>query len=126
MDFLPVEAVNAMEDFRIVKDSVSEDELEKMIKGLNVDQKRIFDTICRALLDTNAILRLFVSGTGGTGKSFLITRYQHFLKRHPEISIREPEGVNNARAAVTETRIRSWFKELREYVASINALDIPI
>ncbi|CAG5027402.1 unnamed protein product [Parnassius apollo] len=51
LDFLPVETVNAMKDFRNVKDLVSENELEQMIEGLNVDQKRIFDKICKTLLD---------------------------------------------------------------------------
>lgn len=37
LDFLPIEAVNAMEDFRNAKDLVSEDELKQMIEGLNVD-----------------------------------------------------------------------------------------
>ncbi|XP_064292277.1 uncharacterized protein LOC135309805 [Plodia interpunctella] len=52
------------------------------------------------------------------------TWYQKFLKRHPEISIREPEGINNARAAITENRIRHWFKDLRNYIMSIDAMDI--
>lgn len=52
------------------------------------------------------------------------TWYQKFLKRHPQISIREPEGINNARAAITENRIRIWFKELQEYIKSIDAIDI--
>ncbi|XP_050681505.1 uncharacterized protein LOC126976946 [Leptidea sinapis] len=52
------------------------------------------------------------------------TWYQKFLKRHPQISIREPEGINNARAVLTEKRIRCWFKDLREFIESIDAMDI--
>lgn len=50
------------------------------------------------------------------------TWYQSFLRRHREI--REAKGINSARAAVTETRERLWIKDLREYIKSIDALDI--
>ncbi|XP_045763660.1 ATP-dependent DNA helicase PIF1-like [Maniola jurtina] len=44
LEFMPIEAENAMQDFRNAKALVSEDKLEEMIQGLNVDQKQIFDT----------------------------------------------------------------------------------
>lgn len=40
--------------------------------------------------------------------------YQNFLKRHPIISLREAEGINKARAVVTEESIRRWFFNLEE------------
>lgn len=57
-----------MEDFRNAKDLVSENELEEMIEGLNLDQKGIFEKICKNLLDESKTLRIFVSGTADTGK----------------------------------------------------------
>lgn len=40
-----------------------------------------------------------------------------FLQRHPDLSIRKPEGVTNASANVTEYDIRKWFKEVKEILA---------
>ena len=50
--------------------------------------------------------------------------FRAFLKRHSSISIRKPERVSKARAAITETEIRKWFNLLRENLREINALDI--
>lgn len=49
---------------------------------------------------------------------------KNFLKRHPEISQREAEGINKAKALVIEEYIRSWFRTLRKYLEDNNALDI--
>jgi hypothetical protein len=52
--------------------------------------------------------------------------YTNFLRRHPEISVREPEGINKARAVVTEQSIRFWFSELQNFLEENNILDIVI
>jgi len=95
LDFLPVEAVNAMEDFRNAKDFLSEDELDQMIERLNVDQKRIFDKICKTLLNESTILRIFVSGTGGTGKSYLINTIKNWVKTgmNKLVAVAAPTGI---------------------------------
>ncbi|XP_025266373.1 uncharacterized protein LOC105249112, partial [Camponotus floridanus] len=46
---------------------------------LNEDQKRVFDRVCQVLQNKNQILRLYVSGEGGTGKSFLIETIKHWI-----------------------------------------------
>ncbi|XP_074035868.1 uncharacterized protein [Leptinotarsa decemlineata] len=50
--------------------------------------------------------------------------YGNFLKRHPEISLREAEGINKARAIVTEESIRSWFRELKTFLTNNGWMDI--
>lgn len=95
LEFVPIEAQNAMEDFRNAKENVSDEEIEKMIKGLNADQKRIFDDITNSLVDKKAILRLFVSGTGGTGKSYLISTIKSWVCKHLNklVAIAAPTGI---------------------------------
>ena len=46
------------------------------------------------------------------------TRYRNFMRRHPEIAIREPENVTAVRACVTEGAIRGWFQKARSYLSS--------
>nr|CAH7712633.1 unnamed protein product [Callosobruchus chinensis] len=50
--------------------------------------------------------------------------YLGFLKRHPEISLREAEAINKARAAVTEESIRKWFSELQLFLMSNNLMEV--
>ena len=70
-----MEAVADIADMHINVPNLTLEQREAMLK---VDQKRIFDKIkshesSRLLrLDTIKPLRMFISGVGGTGKSFLI------------------------------------------------------
>ncbi|KAG5883640.1 hypothetical protein JTB14_025143 [Gonioctena quinquepunctata] len=52
--------------------------------------------------------------------------YKNFLKRHPEISLREAKTVNRARAIITEQYIRTWFRDLKEYLETNKINDIMI
>ncbi|KAJ0170056.1 hypothetical protein K1T71_014662 [Dendrolimus kikuchii] len=85
--------------------------------GFPINKSDLMESVAKIIRDTG-IKNPFKDGMPGN------TWYQSFLKRHPDISIREPEGINNARAVVTETRIRLWFQDLKEYIKSLNALDI--
>ncbi|KAJ8939849.1 hypothetical protein NQ318_011857 [Aromia moschata] len=42
------------------------------------------------------------------------TWYGNFMKRHPELSHKQSEYLNKARATVTEDKIRGWFKKTLE------------
>ena len=46
------------------------------------------------------------------------TWYRSFLKRHPDIFVREPEGVSGIRAVVTEASIRKWFDTAKSYLSN--------
>lgn len=52
------------------------------------------------------------------------TWYAAFLKRHPELSLRTPQGISKGRAIVTEESIRLWFRDLESYLESQNASDV--
>lgn len=41
-----------------------------------------------------------------------------FLKRHPDISIRTPEGVSSSSSKVSEKDIRKWFENIKTYLVS--------
>jgi len=95
LDFLTVEAVNAMEDFRNAKDLLSEDEFEQLIEGLNVDQKRIFNKICKTLINEFTVLRIFINGKGGTRKSCLINTIKNWVKKRMKklVAVAAPTGI---------------------------------
>ena len=46
------------------------------------------------------------------------TWYRSFMHRHPEIVVREPEGVTAVRATVTEESIRKWFEKTKDYLSN--------
>lgn len=50
--------------------------------------------------------------------------YEGFMKRHPEISARMAQNLTNARASVTETKIKRWFSEISQYLTNENIKDI--
>lgn len=47
-----------------------------------------------------------------------------FLKRHPEITFRTAEGVTSASANVAEKDIKSWFRQIYNYLEEENYSDI--
>ncbi|KAJ8909242.1 hypothetical protein NQ315_017218 [Exocentrus adspersus] len=54
--------------------------------------------------------------------------YKAFLRRHPELAVRTPEGVTAASANVSEKDIRCWFQQIGDYIVSKgyqNVLDDP-
>ena len=50
--------------------------------------------------------------------------YNGFLRRHPEIACRTPEGVTAASACVSEENIRGWFKSVEDILKEENVFDI--
>lgn len=95
LDFEPVEAINAMDDFRQVRDNISSSELDTLISKLNSDQLRVFQNVTLKLGENTSILRHFVSGTGGTGKSFLINTIKHWVatRLHKLVAVGAPTGI---------------------------------
>lgn len=102
IDRIVREVEHAMDDFEAMVQHDSEEDLESMISKLNSDQKRVFDHVTQALkeqvenpCESHDLLRLFVTGEGGTGKSFLIAvikKYTHeALGKYTAVSA--PTGV---------------------------------
>ncbi|XP_020296543.1 uncharacterized protein LOC109861344 [Pseudomyrmex gracilis] len=47
-----------------------------------------------------------------------------FLQRHPDLSIRQSEGISKGRAVITEESLRKWFKDLKSYLKENNLEDV--
>jgi len=51
-----------------------------MVLKLNADQRRVFDRVTNTIMSGKSLLRLYISGEGGTGKSFVIKTIKCWLK----------------------------------------------
>ena len=91
-----IEAGEAMQDFRDLGDKIDEKiDVSEMITKLNSDQKRVFDRVIDTVRLRNSILRLYVSGEGGTGKSFLIKTIKCWIKQNlnKDTALAAPTGI---------------------------------
>ncbi|KAL6433602.1 hypothetical protein ACFW04_006589 [Cataglyphis niger] len=79
-----IQADKAMQDFKDFGNKmIREIDVSKMITKLNTDKKRVFDRVINTVnSDDKSILRLYVSGEGGTGKSFLIKTIKCCIKQN--------------------------------------------
>ncbi|XP_037034396.1 tigger transposable element-derived protein 6-like [Bradysia coprophila] len=50
--------------------------------------------------------------------------YEAFTRRHPLIIKKQCQNLTAARASVTEEGLRSWFEEVRQYLANTGNVDI--
>jgi len=69
-----------MQDFRDLEKIDEKIDVSEMIAKLNMGQRRVFDRVIDIVSSVNSILRLYVSGEDGTGKSFLIKTYKDKTK----------------------------------------------
>ncbi|XP_029160319.1 serrate RNA effector molecule homolog, partial [Nylanderia fulva] len=91
-----IEAGEAMQDFKDLGDrAIQEIDVSDMIVKLNTDQKRVFDKVTNAIESDKSILRLYVSGEGGTGKSFLIKTIKCWIKQNlnKDTAVTAPTGI---------------------------------
>ena len=96
------EAEKAMAEVRVVvqnaKCNISLDDVNLKISKLNVDQVRIYDKVKNGVESKSGDnLRLFVSGFGGTGKSFLINTIAEYMhcqdKENITVQVTAPTGL---------------------------------
>ncbi|KAL7290835.1 hypothetical protein TKK_0015571 [Trichogramma kaykai] len=96
-DCVAIETEMAMKDFQDIAANVIMDpkDLENSISRLNVDQSRVFSKITTTIQSSNKILRYFVSGPGGTGKSFVIDTLIQWNKimRGKLTAVTAPTGI---------------------------------
>ena len=92
-----------MEEFNEIFKKISINNVDTMISNLNLDQLKVFKTVTRSIkaqisdaADVNAhTVRLFVSGCGGTGKSFLIKTIREWILNatNKGVAIVAPTGI---------------------------------
>jgi hypothetical protein len=78
----PLEAAAAMQELRAAMQLTAEESLEQNLDKMNVDQYRIFERLANHLSASNTQLLMFISGAGGTGKSFLINTLKIWAKQY--------------------------------------------
>lgn len=105
-----------------VLSSEEEDMLEKWIidkakLGFPINSEDVKDSVHKVLLDSK---RDNPFKDSRPGKKWM----NLFLQRHPNIVKCRAEMLSKARASVTETNIRVWFKEVRNYLKEQNCEDI--
>ena len=90
-----IQAGEAMQDFKDLGGHEEEIDISEMISKLNADQKRVFDRVINTVSDKKSLLRLYVSGEGGTGKSFLIKTIKCWIKQNlnKDTAIAAPTGI---------------------------------
>lgn len=95
LDFEAREAVNAMDDFNNMNNDRDENNLDELISKLNKDQKSVFDMVTETMSNESEILRCFISGTGGTGKSFIIKILKVWVQKHlnKKVAVAAPTGI---------------------------------
>lgn len=97
------EAQEAMADFEAALMDNDDADVNEMIENLNEDQLRIFDRIKNhvhtqcTLSQTENVqpLRMFISGCGGTGKSYLIKTIKTWVcsATHKHVAVTAPTGI---------------------------------
>lgn len=95
------------------------DEEQLIVKWITECQRKGFprrlndvQTSVKNFLDKSPRENPFVNNYPGEGW------YKAFLRRHPEVSIRTPEGVSAASSKVSEKDIRKWFENIYEYLTT--------
>lgn len=94
-EFHNIEAAGAMNEFRNVLANENED-LHTLLDKMNADQLRVFNYVTNTLQSPDLILRHFVSGVGGTGKSFLIKILKSWVVEtlNKEVAVCAPTGIS--------------------------------
>ncbi|KAG8173513.1 hypothetical protein JTE90_022463, partial [Oedothorax gibbosus] len=89
-----IEAAGAMVEFR---DALANEKENSAVlaDSMNTDQKRVFEYVTNKLTGNDGVLRHFVSGVGGTGKSFLIRVLKSWVKKNlkKEVAVCAPTGI---------------------------------
>lgn len=94
---------DAVDDMRacLDVDIISDNDIQQMVGTLNADQSRVFTNIQTTLLQqtnqdpTVKMLRMFISGVGGTGKSYLIKVIRQWVKNelNAGVIVAAPTGI---------------------------------
>lgn len=91
--------------------------LSKAVLGFPMHPDEVKDSVQRVL---KIVKRPNVFKDDRPGKKWLTL----FLQRHPNVTQRNTEIISKGRASVTEEGIRTWFREMENYLISENAADI--
>ena len=92
-------AIDMVAEINLIKEIaaklINEKDLSQMISQFNEDQARIFHKVTSNILDGSKKTRMFISGSGGTGKSYLINLLVMWNKqiRGKDTAVTAPTGL---------------------------------
>lgn len=86
-------------------------------KGFPKRKEDIQATV-KQFLDKTSRENPFTNNTPGNGW------YRSFLSRNPSVTLRAPEAVTQASAAVSEKDLRGWFNQIEKYLTDEGVRDI--
>ena len=99
LHYVCTEAQDAMAELGGLMEHSSQIDIDTMITQLNDDQLRVFNkiktTITNQISGCTEIVRPFVSGSGGTGKSFLIRTVRAWVQKEigKDVAVAAPTGI---------------------------------
>lgn len=91
--------------------------IKSVRKGFPLKIENLQQSVCKFLTD-NPRANPFKNNCPGVGWA------KAFLKRHPDIVVRNSEGVTQSSACVSENDIRKWFSEIHSYFAENDLLNV--
>lgn len=83
--------------------------LDMAKRGFPVNTRKLTDYVAQNIRDSGKVTKF---KNGVPGKKWV----KHFLQRHPNIARRVPSVLPKYRAIVKEGQIRSWFKEIGDFI----------
>lgn len=86
-------------------------------KGFPVNKEMVVDTVKKIITEENRP-NPFKDNTPGR------KWFSSFLKRHPDLTARHAESINISRSLVTETALRKWHANLKQYLVAEGVADI--
>ena len=89
---------------------LSEWVIEMAKRGIPMNRDCLLDSVQKILADDPQRQTPFTDGRPG------MAWFSGFMRRHPELSIRQAESISRSRGAVTEESIRGWFSDLDKAV----------
>lgn len=85
--------------------------------GFPINKRELFSVI-QKIVKTEKLKTPFKDGKPGQ------KWYSGFMRRHSSLSLKNAEALEKYRSQVTEEFIRSWFKELIDFLDELNISDI--
>ena len=93
--------------------------LESAARGFPINKEGLLYSVQKIIEECN-LQTVFKNQTPGR------KWFDSFMKRHPQITKKQAEFINKARAGVSENKIRQWFRETIELLGpDCNVLENP-
>lgn len=97
IDCIPIEVDNVVNDLEGLREKQQDDKFDwkEAYSSMNVDQKRNFDDVFDKVKNNKQRCRKFITGVGGSGKSFVIKTLVYAIKDilKKDVAVLAPTGI---------------------------------